>query len=197
MCGRCCALSPITLFPHEVITIKNLAEKLGVDVKIRPSFTVYDELSGNNIALSYSMELTNGRCPFLSANNRCFLHTTHKPYVCRAFPYIPMYIKYYFDRNSKLAFYEVKYGVSTACRFISMFKHVLTTETVEDVFPYEFSVAKEMEKTRSLYMYALTILWRNDLVRLNSRVKKSSDVVNAYELIKSRIPLIFMPIKRI
>lgn len=197
MCGKCCSLSPITLFPHEVITIEELAKKMGIKVRIKPSFVVFDELSGSNIALSYSMELINGRCPFLNTNNRCVLHTTHKPYVCRAFPYIPMYIKYYFDRVNKLAFYEVKYGVSTACRFISIFKHSLTNEIINNVFPYEFNVAKEMERIRSLYMYALTLLWRSNLVQLNSEIKGRGDVVNAYELIRSKLPLFFMPIKRI
>ncbi|HDD26265.1 MAG TPA: YkgJ family cysteine cluster protein [Acidilobales archaeon] len=197
MCGRCCRLSPITLLPHEVLTLSNVAKKLGIDVEFKPSFVVYDELSGKNIVISYAMQLVNGKCPFLTETNRCLLHSKYKPYVCRAFPYIPMYIKYYFDESNKLVFYRVRYGVSTACRFVIMFKHILTDKSIQEVFPNEIVVAKEMEGVRSAYMHALTLLWRSGLIKLNSKAVAKDDYVNAYELIRSKLFYIYMPIKRI
>ncbi|OYT38796.1 MAG: zinc/iron-chelating domain-containing protein, partial [Desulfurococcales archaeon ex4484_58] len=56
--------SPISLLPHEDLILYRLAEKYGLEYRSRPGYRVFDAKNGVYIALSYVMDLVNGKCTF-------------------------------------------------------------------------------------------------------------------------------------
>ncbi len=194
MCGDCCRASPISLLPHEQLIITMLARRLGIKVEFRRGYTVYDRLNNVNIVLTYHMQLTEkGECPFLESNNKCKIHKLYKPLICRSFPYTVRNVSYFFDPISKTAFHRSEYTISGACRFIK--EHVeklrpyLGNEMfVKKFFENEVRAGYLMEKYRSMYMAALTYLWKMNYIDLVSKEYKGAVYVNAYEFIRKFIP---------
>ena len=182
-CGKCCKLSSITVLPHEVLIIKKLARDLGVEVNFKPSYGVHDRLRGYFIVLSYTLELSNGKCPFLTSDNKCMLQALYKPLTCRAFPYLPKDVRYYFDDVSRIIVHRANYGISLNCTFVKENEEALSKALriygIRNVFPQEYNAAILMESLRHHYLLMLSKLWRIGLVDLRPGVRAGKEV-NAY-----------------
>ena len=194
MCGDCCRASPISLLPHEQLIIIRLAKKLGVKVDFTRGYTVYDKLNNVNIVLTYHMQLTEkGVCPFLRDDNKCKVHRLYKPLICRSFPYTIKNVSYFFDPITRTAFHRSEYTISGACKFIrehaGRLEFYLGNEAfVRKFFEDEVRAGYLMEKYRSMYMAALTYLWKMNYVDLASKEHKGAIYVNAYVFIRKFIP---------
>ncbi len=194
MCGDCCRASPISLLPHEKLFIEELAKKLNVKVEFARGYTVHDSLSNINIVLTYHMQLNDkGECPFLSKDNKCKIHHAYKPLICRSFPYTIKNVNYYFDPITKAAIHRSEYTISSACRFvrknIDKLELKLRSEAfVKKFFKEEVNAGYLMEKYRSMYMVALTYLWKMGRIYLVSTERKGSIYMNAYTFIRRFIP---------
>jgi len=193
-CGICCMASPISLLPHEVLILNDLAKLHNVKLRFIEGYSIYDRVSSVNIVLTYHMQLgKNGKCPFLSRKNLCLIHDKYKPLICRSFPYTIKSINYYFDPLSKIAFHRSSYTVSLACEFIKKHKEVLEPYFKDEIFVRKFfndevQYANLMEKYRSMYLLALSYLWRLGYVDLSSDARKDRPYVNAYIFIRRYIP---------
>ena len=191
MCGLCCKMSPISVLPHEVIVLKYLADKMGVKVEFNQGYTVYDAVSGVNIAFSYVMQLANGQCPFLN-ENMCSIHHIYKPYICRSFPYIPRHVKYSIDEENKYIMASTDYGLSLACHIVKRDREVLEKYShipgvIVHYLKKEYMVAMEAENVRTLLLTALSKLWRDGLVEIKTKVP-GAPVVNLYEFLRRFYP---------
>ena len=199
-CGYCCAISPVTVFPHEMIILSKLAEELNVnDLTFRPGYVIADIKNGVRIALSYLMQLNDkGICPFLEPSDKtCKVHSLYKPLTCRSFPYLPRVIRYVIDPELKLVDFTVEFVVSTLCPVI---KNNYTQEDLEmmignikiavKVMPREVAAAKEAIKVRKTYAETLTALWRTGYVELRGNEGNNTNwpIVNAFEYIRQFIP---------
>lgn len=192
MCGECCRMSSISLLPHEEVIVKKLAEVFDVEVKVTPGYMVYEALSGVNLAFSYVLHLNeNKACPFLK-NNLCLIHNIYKPYICRSFPYIPRHVKYNIDEVNKYIIATTDYGISLACHIVRRDREVLSKYSNNPVVLYhylknEYHAAREAENIRSLLLLALSKLWREGLVELQT-AKQNAPVVNLYEFLRHVYP---------
>jgi len=185
-CGKCCRLSPITVLPHEVIIINRLAKNMGISIEFKPSYGVYDRFSGRFIVLSYILDLSNNKCPFLGEGNKCIIHNLYKPLTCRSFPYLPKDVRYYFDDINKIIIHRSNYGISLNCTFVKEHENELNRAIkiygVRGVFPNEYAIAYFMESLRRHYLTALSKLWRSGLIDLKPGIRKGKDI-NAYSFL--------------
>lgn len=195
LCGQCCKMSDISLLPHEVIILENLAEKIGIKITFRPGYMVYDVISGVNIAFSYVMFLIDGKCPFLE-DNKCRIHYIYKPYICRSFPYVPRHVKYSIDDVNKYIATSTDYSVSLACHIVKkdreiIEKHIHAYRNPNGILirymKNEYETAVEAENVRSLLLLALSKLWRDGLVEVRSFVP-GAPIVNLYEFLRRFYP---------
>jgi len=59
-CGYCCTISPVTVFPHEMLILSKLAERLDVkDLTFKPGYVVTDVKGGVRRRLEIAMGLIN------------------------------------------------------------------------------------------------------------------------------------------
>lgn len=203
-CGYCCTISPVTVFPHEVLILERLAEELDVrDLTFKPGYVVTDVKNNVRIALSYLMQLNDeGRCPFLNVSNKtCMVHSLYKPLTCRSFPYLPRVIRYVIDPELKLVDFTVEFVISSLCPVI---KNNYSPEDLEfiarnvkiavKVMPNEVNAAQEAIKVRKIYTESLTALWRAGYVDLRGDGSDSINwpIVNGFEFIRQFIPSITM-----
>lgn len=195
LCGQCCRMSDISLLPHEAIVLRNIAEKIGVELVFKPGYMVYDSISGFNIAFSYVMLLNNGKCPFLE-NNKCRIHYVFKPYICRSFPYVPRHVKYSIDDVNRYITASTEYSVSLACHIIrrdreQLEKLIHRYHSMQSIviryMKEEYENAVEAENTRSTLLFALSKLWRENLVDIRSQVP-GAPVVNLFEFLRRFYP---------
>ncbi|MEM4561728.1 MAG: YkgJ family cysteine cluster protein [Desulfurococcaceae archaeon] len=192
MCGDCCKMSPISVLPHEEVILKKLGELLDVDVRFTPGYTVYEAIRGVNLAFSYVMQLnTGGQCPFLR-NNKCTIHYIYKPYICRSFPYIPRHVKYSIDEVNKYITASTDYGLSLACHIVKKDREALEKlgNNIPILYYYlrnEYLAAKEAENVRSLFLLALSKLWREGIVELQP-ARLNAPVVNLYDFLRQIYP---------
>lgn len=193
-CGKCCKASPISLLPHEVLVMKKYAKEYGLTLEFNEGYSVYDRISNYNIVLTYHMQLSrDNKCPFLTSNNKCLVHNSYKPLICRSFPYTIKTINYYFDPLSKTAFHKSVYAISLACSFVKSHANViepyLNNEVfVRKIFTEELKYANLMERYRSMYLLALSFLWRMKYIDLLSESKRNKLSINAYLFIRQYIP---------
>ncbi|MEL9908888.1 MAG: YkgJ family cysteine cluster protein [Desulfurococcus sp.] len=190
-CGLCCTFSPVSILPHEDVVLGIIAGVLDLPYKSQPGYTVYDEISGLNIAFSYIMELNNGRCVFLSGV-RCLVHNVYKPLICRSYPYVPRHVKYNIDERGRYILATADYGISLACPIVRRDRGVLEkySENPGLVIRYmkrEYEAAVEMENARNLLLGLLSKLWREGLVELSTG-KRNAPVVNLYEFLRKYYP---------
>ncbi|WP_042667559.1 YkgJ family cysteine cluster protein [Desulfurococcus amylolyticus] len=190
-CGLCCTFSPVSILPHEDVVLEIIAGVLDLPYKSQPGYTVYDEISGLNIAFSYIMELNNGRCVFLSGV-RCLIHDVYKPLICRSYPYVPRHVKYNIDERGRYILATADYGISLACPIVRKDRGVLEkySENPGLVIRYmkrEYEAAVEMENARNLLLGLLSKLWREGLVELSTG-KRNAPVVNLYEFLRKYYP---------
>ena len=199
-CGYCCTISPVTVFPHEVIILTRLAEELDVkDLTFKPGYVITDVKNGVRVALSYLMQLNSeGVCPFLNKDDKtCMVHSLYKPLTCRSFPYLPRVIRYVIDPELKLVDFTVEFVVSTLCPVV---KNNYTQDELEamisnvrvavKVMPKEVAAAEEAIRVRKLYADTLTALWRAGYVELRGSDENNTNwpIVNAFEYIRQFIP---------
>lgn len=205
-CGYCCTISPVTVFPHEVLILERLAEELDVrGLTFKPGYVVTDAKNNVRIALSYLMQLNDeGRCPFLNVDNKtCMVHSLYKPLTCRSFPYLPRVIRYIIDPELKLVDFTVEFVVSSLCPVI---KNNYSLEDLEfiahnvkvavKVMPNEVNAAQEAIKVRKIYAESLTALWRAGYIELRGDGNDSTSwpIVNGFEFIRQFIPSITMDV---
>lgn len=192
MCGECCKLSPISLLPHEEIILRELSGLVGVEVKFSPGYTVYDAISGVNVAFSYILHLDeNSKCPFL-LGNKCSIHYIYKPYICRSFPYIPRHVRYSIDDVNKYITAEADYGLSLACHIVKRDKETLEKCALKQSILVHYSrdeylASVEAENTRLLLLYLLSKLWREGLVDVKPSVP-GVQVMSLYEFLRRYFP---------
>ncbi len=199
-CGYCCTISPVTVFPHEVIILSKLAEELDVsDLTFKPGYVIMDIKNDVRVALSYLMQLNEkGICPFLDTQDKtCKVHSLYKPLTCRSFPYLPRVVRYVIDPELKLVDFTVEFVVSSLCPVI---RNNYTQEDLEmmmnntklaiKVMPKEVGAAEEAIKARKIYADALTALWRAGYVELRGNNTNNANwpTVNAFEYIRQFIP---------
>lgn len=191
LCGLCCKMSPISVLPHEEVVLRRLGREINVTVSFTHGYTVYEAVSGVNLALSYVMQLVDGQCPFLE-NNKCRLHYIYKPYICRSFPYIPRHVRYSIDDINKYIAASTDYGLSLACHIVKRDREILERHRnnpglIVHYLKYEYLASIEAEKIRSLLLTSLSKLWREGLVEIKSN-KPSAPVVNLYEFLRQFYP---------
>ncbi|MGC8543010.1 MAG: YkgJ family cysteine cluster protein [Vulcanisaeta sp.] len=199
-CGYCCTISPVTVFPHEVIILSRLAEELDItDLVFKPGYVITDIKNGVRIALSYLMQLNSkGICPFLDPYSKtCSVHSLYKPLTCRSFPYLPRVIRYIIDPELKVVDFNVEFVISSLCPVI---KNNYTPDDLElmmrnikiamKAMPKEVDAAQEAIRVRKIYADALTALWRAGYIELrgNDGNNVNWPIVNAFEYIRQFIP---------
>ena len=188
-CAKCCMASNVTVLPHEVPILKELAEELGVEARFEPSYMFFDRVSGMRIAVSYLMQLSDGKCPFLFGT-RCAIHDRYKPLTCRAYPYLPRVIKYYLDYANKRILMEVRFTMSLLCPVTKSHYEYLgdamnSIRVAVRYAPREADAALEMALIRRIYVDALSELWRNGLVELDeASVAPHAPIVDAFSFIR-------------
>lgn len=197
-CGLCCTVSPITVFPHEVLILRFLAEKLDVEVRFRPGYLITDVANGVKIALSYLLLLNEGgSCPFFNPKTkRCVVHNLYKPLTCRSFPYLPKVIRYIVDPVTRTVDFTAEFVVSSLCPVVRESYDRREVEAMASnpriaikVMRGEVEAALEALEARRVYAEALTALWRAGFVELRSGDDGGSyPIVNAYEFIRKLMP---------
>ncbi len=194
LCGLCCRSSPISILPHEDYVLRALADRLGVKYKSRPGYRVFDRRTGRDIALSYVMELVDGRCPFLRQDELCMIQDIYKPLICRSFPYVPKQVRYIISSELKLVYAKVEYGISSACPVIRRDKETIrglmsvTPLWPRIYFPREYTAALEMEEKRRLMLQLLSKLWSSGIIDIDSDRGGTHNVINLYELLRTYFP---------
>ncbi len=194
LCGLCCRSSPISILPHEDYILRALAKRFGVKYRSRPGYRVFDRRTGRDIALSYVMELVDGRCPFLRQDDLCMIQGIYKPLICRSFPYVPKQVRYIISDEMKLIFAKVEYGISSACPVIKQDKETIiglmtaTPQWYRLYFPQEYRAAVEMEEKRSLMLRLLSKLWASRIVDIDSGRGGTHNTINLYELLRTYFP---------
>ncbi|MET1160808.1 MAG: YkgJ family cysteine cluster protein [Thermoprotei archaeon] len=192
LCGECCTKSPISILPHEEIILRSLAEKLGVEYRSSHGYRVFDRISHAYIALSYVMELVNGRCPFLREDLKCSIHDIYKPLICRSFPYVPKHVKYNIVWDLRIIYATTEYGLSLECPVIKRDKeyleNLLRSNKLELYIKQELDSAREMERIRSLFLTLLSELWRRGDVELTDDPGVKAPVTNLYTLLRKYYP---------
>ncbi len=172
--------------------LKAVASRLNIDLRIRPGYTIYDRLSGRRYALSYIMDLVNGKCPFLH-NNRCIIHSIYKPYICRSYPYVPKEVRYLIHEGLRIIVAKVEYGLSAKCPVIQQHKYyidkMLTTNPffIAKYMPNEYRAAVEAEQARNFILNLLSSLWRRGVIDLVS-TNTPREIVNVYYLLQQYYP---------
>lgn len=92
-CGNCCLQWPVPATTDDFERIENAREKLGGEYPAsRELFRVLNAADNKLSVFSHSLEKrADGKCAFLSEENRCVLHeklgSDAKPAMCRLFPY--------------------------------------------------------------------------------------------------------------
>jgi len=196
-CGYCCRISPITVFPHEIYILKRLAEKYDVNVRFKSGYRVVDLTRRVKIVLTYVMELDpeTGRCPFLTEDYRCLIHSTYKPVTCRAFPRVPKVIQYVVDKYTKRLYFTYEIGISKVCPVVKRLYDddtikllIEDQEVAKRVMPNEYRACMEFLIIRSKYLELLTILWRSGYIELSGDVGYPWPLVDAYSFIRQFYP---------
>jgi len=194
MCGSCCTKSPISILPHEEVVLRTLAEKLGLPYKSTPGYRVFDKARQAYIALSYAMELFNGKCPFLTEDSKCMIQYIYKPLICRSFPYVPRHVRYNIVWSAKLIYPTVEYAVSLECPVIKKNSSYIETlyklgyRYLWSYFKREFTAAEEMESVRQTLLLMLSELWRRGVVEIGENPQTRAPVINLYELLREYYP---------
>ncbi|MEM0000028.1 MAG: YkgJ family cysteine cluster protein [Desulfurococcaceae archaeon] len=191
MCGSCCRMSPISVLPHEVIVLEELAENLGVEVRFVHGYVVYEAVNDVNLAFSYVMQLISDKCPFLR-ENKCSIHYIYKPYICRSFPYIPRHVKYSIDDVNRYIMASADYGLSLACHVVKkdrevLEKHAYSPNILTHYLKGERAAAIEAENARAILLLALSKLWRDGLVDIKTS-KPGALAINLYEFLRRFYP---------
>ncbi len=183
--------------PFEEYLLRVAAEKLGVKCVITHGYTVFDRRTRSYIALSYVLELNNGKCPFLDSNNKCLLHNLYKPLVCRAFPYIPREVRYLYNNDMRIIIAYAEYGLSRKCPVIEAnIDYISRLMNVNPMYlsmymPSEVRAAMEMERKRGIIMRLLSNLWKKGLVDLEPGERGSlnkDNVINVYDILRIYYP---------
>jgi len=190
-CGLCCTFSPVSILPHEDVILRAIAERLDLPYRSSPGYTIFDKVSGVNIAFSYVMELHDGKCIFLQGN-KCVIHDVYKPLICRSYPYVPRHVKYNIDERNRYIVATADYGISLACPVVKRNREILEKYSgnpgiVIRYLKREYQAAVEMENTRNLLLSLLSKLWREGLVDLTSS-RSSAPVVNLYDFLRRYYP---------
>ena len=199
-CGECCRASPISILPHELSILKRLAEKHRIRLEVGFDYTVYDSISRVNIVLTYYIRLReDGSCPFLTEEGLCTVHYEYKPLICRAFPYVPAEVKYYYNPFTKTLFHRTTFAVSKACPILKRLK-VEGGRLGDGLFLKRFlrrqmEAAREFDSQRARYMTALSYLWKSGVIDLKFNVGGVGLPVNAYTFIRQYLPT-FVPAAR-
>ncbi len=194
LCGECCRASPVTILPYEEVILRELAGMLNKPYKSRPGYRVFDRRSNVWIALSYAMELVDGKCVFLRDDNLCMINDLYKPLICRSYPYVPREIRYTIDDNSKTVFSTAEYGLSIKCPVIRDDRDYLVDlisrypNWPQIYLPNEYKAALEFEEKRSLLLRLLSQLWMRGIVDLGGRGPSYAPVVNLYDLLRRFYP---------
>ncbi len=194
LCGECCKASPVTILPYEDVILRKLAGMLGRPYKSRPGYRVYDKIHGVWIALSYAMQLIEGKCTFLTRDNLCMINSIYKPLICRSYPYVPREIRYIMNEQLKMVHATAEYGLSIKCPVVKEDREYLTRliSSRPDwpivYLPNEYKAAMEFEEKRSLLLRLLSGLWGRGLVNLSGEGPPASPIVNLYEVLRRFYP---------
>lgn len=193
LCGDCCRASPISILPYEEAVLRLLAAKLGLQYRSRHGYKVYDVRRRVNIALSYTVELIDGKCPFLTKRNLCSINNIYKPLICRSYPYVPKQVRYTVSVDFKMIFAVVDYGLSIKCPVIENDKEYIgnlmygTINWPQIYLPNESKAAREMDEKRNLMLRLLSDLWRKGIVDLRDG-GRDAPVINLYDLLRVYYP---------
>lgn len=172
--------------------LRTLAVVYGVKYKSTPGYRVYDRIHRSYIALSYTMELIDGKCPFLSQDNRCTLHYVYKPLICRSFPHVPRQVRYNIVWGLRVIYASVEYGVSIECPVVKRDKQyieaLLAKGSLDEYLGSEKIASLEMEKARNTLLSLLSELWRKGVVELSENPGIRAPVINLYDLLRKYYP---------
>jgi Fe-S-cluster containining protein len=194
LCGICCMKTPVSILPHEDIILRRLAERLGLPYKSRPSYRVFDRIRRSYIALSYTMELVDNKCVFLTRDNLCMIQDIYKPLICRSYPYVPKHVQYNIVWGMKLIFPSVDYGISIECPVIQRDREYIESILARDkrllreYLRDEFKAAEEMERIRTHLLYLLSELWRRGVVDLVENPGVDAQTLNLYSVLREYYP---------
>lgn len=193
LCGYCCKASPISLLPHEEVVLRLLADKLKKPYKSRPGYRVFDSRRKVWIALSYIMELVDGKCQFLE-KDRCSINYIYKPLICRSYPYVPRQVQYTLASSYRVIFATSDYGLSIKCPIIKKDKEHIQSLMMRTLFwpqfymPREYKAALEMEEKRTLLLKLLTGLWQRGITELSECGPDSAPTINLYDILRNYYP---------
>ena len=195
--GICCRASPITLQSFESIIISSLSRVFDIKVHMEPGYVVWDRIGNLYLAISYILKLNNdGRCPFLTKDNKCIIHSIYKPLICRSYPYVPREVRYLFIERLKLIVPKVEYGLSAKCPVIERHKYLidkymdLDPYFISKYMPNEYKAALEAESKRTIILNLLSSLWRRGLIDLATinRMPPNIRVTNVYNFLRNYYP---------
>lgn len=86
-CGHCCInmgeKNYLPLWEWEVDRLKELAEKKGISINIRPVDMMLDKRTNLSVSMQYQIRAP---CPFL-INNECSIYK-ERPLICKSFPMV-------------------------------------------------------------------------------------------------------------
>ncbi len=194
LCGLCCSKSPISLLPHEDKILSILASKLGLPYKSKPGYKLFDRIRRSYIALSYAMELVDGKCVFLTKDNLCLIQDIYKPFICRSFPYVPKQVRYNIVWGLKTIFATTDYGLSVECPVIREDKEYVNKilganpQLLRRYLLNEIKAAEEMERTRMTLLSMLSDLWRQGYIDIIDDPRVNAPVLNLYDLLRKYYP---------
>ena len=205
-CSLCCRSSPLSLLPHEAIILQKIAERYQLNVVIKPSFIIWDSKNNIGIVLSYVLLLNNDVCVFLKGS-KCTLQNTYKPLICRSFPFVPSYIRYFIDNKLKQIVHYAKYGLSSLCPFVITIKEQQLQSIALDnkqrelsiptIFPDEYEAYYITEYLRMTYLSALSKLWQEDLIDVSLQSDSTLlQYVNAYYIVKPFVDIALLIIEK-
>jgi Fe-S-cluster containining protein len=77
------SLMTLGLFEWEIPRLKYQAASLSINIQIKPSMVVWDEISRNALTTMWNLE--HDDCPFFSEERVCRIYE-NRPLICQAFP---------------------------------------------------------------------------------------------------------------
>ncbi len=194
LCGICCKASPVSLLPYEDVILRLIAQKLGLPYRSRPGYRVFDQRSKTWIALSYAMQLVDGKCVFLTKDDLCMINNIYKPLICRSYPYVPKQIRYTLSLDFKMIFSVADYGLSIKCPVIEEDQYYISMlmrkypNWATIYMPNEYKAAQEFEEKRRLLLELLSQLWMRGIVELRENGFEGAPIVNLYEVLRRFYP---------
>lgn len=167
-CGKCCKSESVNgrrgfyafLFDFEVKRLRQSAEKLGIDLQVKPFFVLNDEISKQGIVVFY--EFFSEDCPFYK--DGCLIYA-ERPLMCRAFP----------------VFQTKPFFASMACPAVKG----LSQENPKEVFGVCFSACEGMDEVAFREQLSVRGLAKKGVVRL-SRDDKFEALVDLSAFLKEK-----------